>query len=144
MKTANNMYDVNTLYHGITLDTWAQRCHKELSQASGWFYQPLAHGQFGYDNMIVSIGYCLDHMTIDETEMADLIHQGWCKNFQYWRDNQPWLNSTKFKKPKKTLNDQRRDECLKLAYSELPADEQDKDQIIARSIIKIINSLSLA
>lgn len=62
------------------------------------------YGQFGYDNMIVSIGYCLEHMNVDTIqldEVADLVHQGGCLNFQYWRDHKPWTADSRFSKPKK-------------------------------------------
>lgn len=151
MKTANGQYDDNDEYVGLKLSEWAQRCHKHLSQHSGWYYSPLQQGQFGYDNMLVSVGHCLENMDFETGgftagDLAPLVHDGWCLNFRYWCDNKPWTTGAGgvFKKPKKTLNDKRRDECLRTEYTDLPDDEKDKDLIVAEEIISILNEQGYA
>lgn len=80
MKTANNLYDTEDLYADIKLSDWANHCHRELSLKSRWKYQELVHGQFGFDNMIMSVGHSLDNIDLDNINrdlIADLVHEGW-------------------------------------------------------------------
>ena len=97
-------------------------------------------GAFGYDNLAVSIGYTLSHIltaphdTIDV--VSDLIHQGWCINYIYWRDHQPWLNPTyKYIQPYAPLGDERRNTCAQTVFQDLDQEEKDKDIVLARFIL---------
>jgi len=69
----------------------------------------------------------------DVEQIAELIHDGWCINYLYWRDHKPWLKAHDgdYKRPSKSLGDARRDLCAKQSYSELDEDEKEKDRIIA-------------
>ena len=140
---ATGEFSYDDVFHGKSLAEWANLAHKELSIKSGWKYFPLQPGQFGFDNMVVSIGYAFSKtnskMTTAQSKMADLIHDGWISNYTYWRDEKPWLTNSLYKKPAKALGDDRRNECATTAYSDLPNEEKEKDDIIADFLIKIIN-----
>lgn len=143
--TANKEYSFDQVFHGKSLEDWVQLAHKELSRASHWRYFPLKRGQFGFDNMVMSVGLALNNMCEipqgegeipTAEEVADWIHEGWSQNYRYWLKRQPWLaNPNLYKKPSKALGDKRRTECAKASYQELPKDEQDKDLVIARFLI---------
>lgn len=142
--SANKEHDSNDIYGDMTLEQWAQRCHKKLASESGWYYQPLKRGQFGWDNMIVSVGHCLSNLDWDCPDVeqaAKLIHDGWCLNYKYWRDNKPYLCNSEFKKPKKGLGDSRRNMCADTPYHDLPNDEKDKDLVIAKIIINLVTDV---
>lgn len=142
-QTANGKYLFDKNFFGKELKVWVQESHRELSKASGWFYRALVPGQFGFDNMAMSVGLTLEKLEsgslteITEEVLADLIHQGWSINYLYWRNNKPWnTTNSPYKKPSKTLNDKRRNECASTNYVDLPDDEKEKDLILARYLIK--------
>ena len=133
-KTANGMFNYNEVYGNRKLSEWADICHRELSRESKWKYIPLKPGSFGFDNMIMSIGYLFENFTENTIEhLADLIHQGWAINYIYWRDNKP---KSPYISPAKALGDKRRNDCAIIGYQNLPDDEKDKDRIIARTLMK--------
>lgn len=131
--TANNLYNFETLYHNQSLKIWIENAHKDMSRKSGWRYNPLQPGSFGYDNMAHSLVHVLSNYKKedDRETLADLIHKGWQVNYIYWRDNKPWLKNKLYKAPAKPLNDKRRNDCATQSFKELPQDEKDKDLIIA-------------
>jgi hypothetical protein len=135
--TANQKYQFKTEYFNKPLSKWIEICHRHMSLKSGWGFQPLLPGTFGYDNQAMSIGHLFDNynskLTVEGT--AALIHEGWVINYLFWRDNSPWLRDKRYKKPSKPLNDKRRNHCAATEYSELPKDEQDKDVMLAECIL---------
>ena len=133
-KTANGQYNYTEVYGDKELAKWADICHRELSKASKWKYIPLKQGSFGFDNMIVSIGYLFENFMENDIEhLAELIHKGWAINYIYWRDNKPKLP---YISPAKVLGDSRRNECAITNYKDLPEDEKEKDRIIAKTLMK--------
>ena len=92
-KTANRDFKYDAEFDGHKLSDLSQEAHKVLSVASGWGYRPLVPGQFGYDNMIMSVGVAFTEAPNDagEEDIAALVHEGWCRNYKYWRDEKPWL-----------------------------------------------------
>ena len=146
IHTANQTYEYGQAFYGIPLDTWVQNAHKSSCIAYGWKHFPLKKGAFGYDNLAVSIGYTLSHIltaphdTIDV--VSDLIHQGWCINYIYWRDHQPWLNPTyKYIQPYAPLGDERRNTCAQTVFQDLDQEEKDKDIVLARFILGEVGEL---
>ena len=146
IRSANNEYHYDTNIFYMSLDFWVQEAHIFNCESNGWTISPLKKGTFGYDNLIVSLGYTLincKRFTESELEtIANLIHEGWIKNYTYWRDNEPWLNNDyKYYKPFDPLNDERRNNCAELDYNDLPQEEKDKDIILAKFLIKKINEI---
>ncbi len=145
--TANNLYEYNKIYFNNNLNYWIQETHKYNSEYYKWNYYLLKKGAFGYDNIAISIGLLFDKIINDNNLLNDIescasiIHDGWCINYTFWRDNEPWLKSNNYFGPAKPLNDERRNECAKLHFQELPTDEKEKDIIIAKFLIDKIKSL---
>lgn len=141
-QTADSKHKYQTIYPGqnVSLDNLVNVCHKALSTASGWKYYPLKPGAFGYDNMVHSIATVFDNYEpgLDVEEVADLVHQGWITNYTYWRDNQPFKTNSLYLKPGNALGDERRNNCAKTPYNELPEDEKEKDRIVAKALIALI------
>lgn len=147
--TANGEYKFDQEFFGRKLSQWVAESHRALAKASGWgFCRPLVPGQFGYDNMAMSLATLFSEMEnmrdnqgeddIDLDYMADLIHQGWVKNYCYWRDHTPF-DREEYKKPNKKLGDARRNKCAESPYQDLPQDEKDKDLIIARHVFQTLS-----
>lgn len=140
-KTADRSFSYDQKFGKMKLQDISQEAHKRLSQASKWFYRPLVPGQFGYDNMIMSVGVALTEHPKDqeptEESIASLIHDGWCRNYLYWRDHKPWLLQKYYKAPAKPLGDKRRDACAFTSFEELDQEEQEKDLIIARYLLEL-------
>lgn len=142
IQTANRIYEYSQEFYGISLDTWVQNAHKSSCIAYGWKHFPLKKGAFGYDNLAVSIGHALSHFTtINNIDVvSDLIHQGWCVNYIYWRDHQPWLDSTyKYIQPYAPLGDDRRNVCAQTVFQDLDQEEKDKDIVLAKFVISVLN-----
>lgn len=139
IHTANGMFKYDQKFIDIPLDSWVQEAHEYNCEQNNWKYYPLKRGSFGYDNLAVSIGYVLTYYdtvgwilpTIDK--MASLVHEGWCKNYIYWRDNQPYIN-TKYIQPYNKLDDERRNICSNTSFEMLDNEEKEKDYIIANFI----------
>lgn len=142
--TANSVYKFSEVYFGKTLAEHIRDAHKLLSIELKWKYSELVPGQFGYDNMAVSLGYALMFMPdsgsaarqvdskLSIDDIAARIHDGWVINYVFWRDNKPFENSKLYKKPASPLGDERRNKCAQTKFADLPKDEKDKDRIIAR------------
>lgn len=144
VKTANQKYTYNKSYCGQTLSSWIIDVHKHLSEERGWKYYPLKVGAYGYDNLAHSLSWIF--LKCDGSESIEKIahysHKGWCKNYVYWRDNEPWTKDTRYYKPggKIELGDERRNLCAKLNFSELSKEEQEQDLIIAKYIKKYLQN----
>ena len=128
-------------------DTLAQEAHRHFAEVNGWAKSTLRPGQFGYDNMVTSVAWValMDRALVFDfdtprqltvEEAADLIHQGWTENYLYWRDQKPFLQNRGYQKPAKPLGDPRRDSCAQATFAQLPPDEQEKDLVLARFLIK--------
>ena len=146
--SANGDYKYDREIYYITLDRWAQEAHKFNCISHNWNIEPLKPGNFGYENLIVSLGYtlinCKDFTnTVENIEtISDLIHKGWTINYMFWRDNSPWENTDyKYYKPFPPLGDERRNNCALIDFQDLPQDEKDKDIILAKFLIGKINEI---
>lgn len=147
--TANQQYSYDREFYGLKLDEWVQNAHKFNCSLNGWEHYPLKMGAYGYDNLAVCIGYTLTHREISALPtplndehvdvLSKLIHEGWCANYIYWRDNEPYVNNNLYIKPFKRLDDSRRNMCAELEYNDLEQEEKDKDIILAKFIIDEIN-----
>ena len=143
--TANGEFTFSAMtLWGQTLDELIQVAHRKLSDASGWEYRPLAPGQFGYDNMAMSVGRVT--ASPDPAELArfaELVHDGWVANYTYWRDSAPWTaaetdpSAPKYFKPYNPLGDARRNALAVTSLSDLPVDERQKDELIAQTLLDI-------
>ncbi len=134
--TANKQYSFDMKLLSNTLSTLVNECHKYYSNEMKWSNTTIYPGQFGYDAMAVSLAYAINEMKQDtsETDIAKLVHDGWCINYVYWRDNKPYDTDKNYKKPFNALGDERRDLCAKQSFDELNKEEQNKDIIIAKFI----------
>jgi len=147
-SSANGMYKYDREIYYMTLDSWCQEAHKYNCLSHGWNNALLKKGSFGYDNLIVSIGYtlinCKDFTnTVENIEIiANMIHLGWIHNYTFWRDYSPWNNTDyKYYKPFDPLGDDRRNECAFLDYKDLSQEEKNKDIILAKFLIGKINEI---
>jgi hypothetical protein len=136
MSTANGKYKYDMMIGNYELRRLVQMTHAYNCKQNGWAAVPLKEGSFGFDNLAVCIGYAIETPfdTEDLESLADVVHKAWIINYTYWRDNKPWLKGGMYGKPSKLPGDERRNTLAKLPYSDLPADEQEKDRIIARFI----------
>ena len=148
IATANNLFQYNQEFYGIPLDTWTQDAHKYNCDKNNWDYFPLKKGCFGYDNLAVSIGFALSLYVYDEHDhdqtllVADWVHQGWVKNYTYWRDNCPQDNPVyRYIPPFYPLNDERRNTCAITPFHYLDKEEREKDIVLAAFIISKIKSM---
>jgi hypothetical protein len=111
-------------------DSLVQKVHKKNSEFHKWKYFPLVPGAFGYDNLMHSVNEVMS--TTDDASDGEKVHRGWVKNYVFWRDNPP--KDTFYRMPYAPLGDERRNLCASTAYSDLPADEREKDDVIAKFI----------
>jgi hypothetical protein len=142
METANNLYAYDQTFLSCPkykLYELIDICHRASSNALNWTYSPLVPGQFGYDNMAISIGHVLSNykqaMNLDE--VASLVHDGWSINYRYWRDFNPFETNSFYKKPYNPLGDERRDNCANTKFPDLNVEEQQKDRIIAQALLSL-------
>jgi len=146
IQTANKMFNYEQEFHDFTIDTLVKNAHKYNCDANKWSHIPLKKGSFGYDNLAVSIGYTLQNFIFSKLSndkiidiLADLVHQGWCINYIYWRDNEPQFDKTfKYIPPYNKLGDTRRNTCTVTDFYLLDKEEQDKDYIIANFLYNTI------
>ena len=130
--TANKKYNYDDIFHNKTLDYWIQECHKYNCEISGWKYNPLKKGAYGYDNLAIVLGNIFTHK---DENLCENIHSSWIENYIYWRDNEPYINNKNYIKPYSPLNDTRRNMLVNLKFAELDEEEKKKDEII-RDFIK--------
>ena len=142
--TANGEYEYDMEFFGRTLQDWVQCAHEHNCRSSGWRFVPLKPGMFGFDNLAVSIGHVFttaDISRLDDIEyVAAAVHDGWAKNYTYWRDMSPHKTRKEYMGPAKPLNDANRNMLALTPYAELPEEEKEKDRIIARYISLGLNS----
>ena len=136
-QTATGEFDYNQTFYDTTLDELIFLTHKDLSSKLKWKYFPLKRGSFGYDNMAMSIGTMLRTLSNDDIEQAaELVHQGWVKNYKWWRDIGPHkLLPDIYIGPSKPLGDKRRNQLANCKYSDLPESEKETNLIIARYLL---------
>jgi hypothetical protein len=140
-QTADGKISYSLVLNGVQIDDWVQNIHYMQCEQHAWDYRPLIKGNFGYDNLVHSVVAVFSyHKNIkdcdrhDKEAIAGLVHQGWAKNYIYWRDNEPWEYSHLYRKPYNPLGDNRRNKCALSDYKDLDADEKDKDLVIANII----------
>ena len=134
-QTANGQYDYAPLQAYIT------QAHQTLSQKSGWTYQELRPGTFGYDSMALAIGYMLEHYLPNKPidYYANLVHVGWSINYVYWRDYKPEVKYPElYTGPFNPLGDDKRNTLANTAFENLPFEERLKDIIVAESVVDMM------
>ena len=97
--TANGKYRYDAIYYGKTLNEWVQACHVENCRYYKWVYRPLVPGAFGFDNLACGLSnlfalYEKDGSCTCPLSSYDAIHEAWKENYEYWRDNKPWLKKS--------------------------------------------------
>lgn len=138
-QTANKQYNYNTIIHGKPLYEWINLAHENNCKIYGWNCKPLSEGCFGYDNLAMSLMYAFEYINnnldvidnININNIASQIHEGWCCNYIFWRDND--ILPPRYL-PRKSLGDARRNNCAITKFENLPLDEQQKDIVIAEFI----------
>jgi len=152
ITTANLNYNYYDEYYNKTLHEWVDLVHEKNSIINKWKVITLKKGCFGFDNLAVSLCHVFNYIdryvtyTIDDIACA--IHDGWCENYLFWRDNKPFeesycsQHSQTWIKPFTPLGDERRNICASTKYEDLPQDEKDKDIIIAQIIIDEIKKIN--
>lgn len=142
IATANDMFSYNQKFFGFKLHNLIDETHKILSKELGWKYSPIVPGQFGYDNLAMSIGWALKNAPEEPTQLqlACLIHRGWALNYMYWRDRAPFVGDRRYKKPGKLLGDKRRNDCANMVHKNLGKEEKQQNDIMAKFLLnKIFN-----
>lgn len=139
--TACGKFKYNQIIKNYELCNLAQEAHKFNCKANEWNYNSLIPGAFGYDNLIVSIGFALENCSQNPTieELSNLIHEGWIINYIYWRDNKPYIDSEFYRKPYTDLGDEIRNKNAITKFEQLDETEKEKDRIIARFLLGKIN-----
>lgn len=140
--SANGKYNYDKIIFDMTIDEWVQKAHKFNCKENGWKYNPLKKGMFGYDNLVLSLMKPLKKIKKNKNLLSEdkidkiskFIHKGWCENYIYWRDFEPYKTGD-YIKPSKKLNDNRRNNCAITKFKELPEDEKEKDRLFARFIL---------
>lgn len=132
-KTANGKYMYNSVHYNKSMDSWVQKAHKSNCIANGWRHSHIKKGAFGYDSIVVSLNHLFEKLktTTDPEKLAEAVHQGWCENYIYWRDNKP---STPYTQPLRPLNDNRRNRCAELPYDKL--NENEKDRVFVNFVLE--------
>lgn len=140
MRTANSLFSYDQIYLGKTLDDHTNDVYALMAKKCGWGNKRLMIGMFGYDNLIMSLGYVFKHCPdkLNSNEIAKYAHKGWADNYIYWRDQKPWLNNKIYKKPHNNLGDPRRNELAKTPYHKLPEEEKQTNIIIAEYVIDLL------
>jgi hypothetical protein len=147
--TADGSYAYDDIPSGFTtsLRDLVQKANVYNSKHYRWTINRLKPGSFGFDNLAMCIGHTAEHISglpsfdaasEDAVEqVAALIHQGWIRNYIFWRDNKPWLkkDGALYYAAAKPLNDARRNQCAVAEYCSLPADEKEKDIVLAKWLI---------
>lgn len=142
--TANGVFRYDAHIDGVGLRDAATGAYRALAAASGWSALPPRPGQFGFDNLISSVGHALGSWPEggDVDRVAALVHDGWVRNYRYWRDVQPWALGLGYRAPAAPLGDLRRETCALAAFADLPPDEQEKDRIVARHVLELRRSVA--
>ena len=158
-KTANGLFKYDEIIKGKKLSDWVQELNKYNSIKNGWRVSHLNEGCFGFDNLATCFGIVMKLINKEDlsslsltlplplpltlpltlTNIAEKIHDAWIINYIYWRDNIKTIPSN-YTKPAKPLNDERRNNCAKLKFSDLPDDEKEKDLILAQFFLDIMKN----
>ncbi len=139
MQTSNKLFKYDQIYLNKTLDQYANEIHHIMKLKCKWNNNnKLLIGMYGYDALIMSIGYALKYCPdkLNLQCLAEFIHQGWSDNYIYWRDSQPWLKNKLYKKPHNCLGDSRRNKLSLTKFNDLPVEEKKSNIIIAKYILK--------
>lgn len=142
--TSNGKFKYKGKHFGHSLETWVKLGHEYNIKKNGWRSYPLKPGAFGYDCIAISFARVFEVVEKDKNvidnkyAISDIIHKGWAENYVYWRDSKPWNDSDFFFSPSKSLGDERRNLLAETKYKKLPQEEQAKDDILARFLIKAI------
>lgn len=117
----------------MTREELAQKVHKINCEKQGWDYHPLKIGSFGFDNLIMSIGYKLrDNLG------AVSIHDGWSANYTYWTESKPYEGKYNYIPPFNPLGDERRTNLSQTKYADLDEKEKQKDIIIDEAVNSLV------
>lgn len=117
----------------MTREELAQKVHKINCEKQGWEYHPLKVGSFGFDNLIMSIGYKLR-----DNNGPVSIHDGWSANYTYWTESKPYEGKFNYIAPFNPLGDERRTILSKTKYDELDMKEKQKDIIIDEAVNSLV------
>jgi hypothetical protein len=154
MQTANKVYKYNTKMFGKTLYGHAKLANVFLEKHFCWGpHTPLKIGGFGTENMICRMGAAMRKLKSRlraglvpskvweiEAQIAKDIHDGWCENYTYWRDNKPWLSDHFYSKPAKMFhNIDHRNVRAETEWEDLPFPDKESTIVLARYVISCIN-----
>jgi hypothetical protein len=140
--TANGRISYDNEYLGKPLREWVREVHRDLTHSQDWEYKPLLPGAFGFDNLALPIATVLGRcdLPLQTDAIAEVVHNSWADNYCFWRDQLPWICLNNYMQPYNELGDDRRDRLAELQYHELPEGEKIKDQIVADSILNILQT----
>lgn len=140
MRTANKLFSYDKKYLNESLDKHARVVHSILVKKCEWNSKTMLCGMYGYDALIMSIGYafdfCPDKLSVNC--LAEYIHQGWSDNYLYWRKHKPWVSDKRYKKPHNSLDDDRRNKLALTKFDDLPKAEKKSNIVIAKYILKLL------
>jgi hypothetical protein len=142
-ETANKQFQYDAIVRGKSLHYWALKANASFCRAKNVKVFSLHRGTFGYDNMIMSIGYAFQETTsmeiLRKSDIASKIRQGWITNYVYWRDNQPYKNeNSPYIATHTPLGDDYIDMRALLPYSELSAEEKEQGDFMAEILMNLL------
>lgn len=142
--TADGSISFDEVILSLPVSHWVARIDAEFVAKNGWKPRTLAPGTYGYDNYAHAINAaaglidCRRDRVPDREAVAKYIHMGWKRNYEYWRDEEPWEDTSRgYTKPFQPLGDERRETCARLPWHELDQTEKDKDLSLADIIMGI-------
>ncbi len=100
-----------------------QQAHRYNCYINGWSPAriKIQYGTYSWDYLALCID---DYIKLEnKTELniekvAESIHKSWARNYIYWRDNKPYNTNRIYIKPKKQLDDEKRNQCAQLSYEQ--------------------------
>jgi hypothetical protein len=136
VETATKAFRYDRPFYGIPLDTWVQRVHKNYCERVHYF--PLKKGSYAYDDLAMGIGYLFTNFVWEEktycafefSELNALITEGRKINFNYWKQEEPWLKPT-----------YKYYESVVVAEQQVFLRDEYKEETILRAIVKEVNKL---
>jgi hypothetical protein len=122
-KTANNKYDLETIYFSESLKDHVQNCYAKICQIFGWKLKKICQKEFVYDNIASSLAYTFEQIKFSSTkeEIIKLVVDSSTENYLFWNKYEPWRTNKNFNKPPKTINPRQKEI---LSYFDLSINER--------------------
>ncbi len=145
-KSAYLGVPVTAIYYNKSLYEWSNFVHMKISKKSGWSYERLNLGTYGFDSNIECIYAIMQYLQSTSSakleDLAYVCHDSWCDTYKYWSLLEPYLENPIYKRPRKPFGDTRRELLSNTAFTFLPNNEKDKVIYFVQIIIDEIFNIS--